>query len=158
MMKGSNSTVFKRTVGFFMSMIIMVSCIPDNIHSAFAAEVQSAADAVSEVIENIEDEETAPTEEVFLEHQTISASPSDDNNDIVTLDGLMPSNATVNVSSIDSTLSENLCAYNISITDNRGSEYQPENGNTIKVDITSTNIGEAVSSDSKLRLWHIDDT
>ena len=156
-MKGTNSTVFKRTVGFFMSMIIMVSCIPDNIHSAFAAEVQSAADAVSEVIENIEDEETAPTEEVFLEYQTISASPSEDNNDIVTLDGLMPSNATVNVSSIDSTLSENLCAYNISITDNRGSEYQPENGNTIKVDITSTNIGEAVSSDSKLRLWHIDD-
>lgn len=156
-MKGTNSTVFKRTVGFFMSMIIMVSCIPDNIHSAFAAEVQSAADAVSEVIENIEDEETAPTEEVSLEYQTISASPSEDNNDIVTLDGLMPSNATVNVSSMDSTLSENLCAYNISITDNRGSEYQPENGNTIKVDITSTNIGEAVSSDSKLRLWHIDD-
>ncbi len=149
-------SAFKRVTVSFISLAMIMSFIPDNIHKAFADEVKTVSENVSDVIASYQDTDEEPAaESAPLEYQVISASPDEKEKEVVTLDGLMPSNATVNVSAVENDPNENICAYNISITDNNGDEFQPENGSTIKVDITNSSIAEADSS--TLRLWHISD-
>ena len=153
-MNTMHKSAWKRIAGFVMGMVMLMSVVPENLLSFAAEELQNAA-----LAEETEDQQENDVTETGLEHQVISASPNENSSsEVVTLDGLMPSNATVNVTSVDEEPEKNLCAYNISITDNNGSEFQPESGSSIKVDITNSTIGEAVSAAQKLRLWHIDDS
>ena len=76
----------------------------------------------------------------------------------MTLDGLMPVNAEVNVQTSSEYTDDNLFAYNISITDKNGAEFQPGNEAPITVEITNTAISDAQEANQKLRLWHIDDS
>ena len=53
--------------------------------------------------------------------------------------------------------SDNLFAYDISITDRNGEEFQPVSDDPIKVEITNSAIIEAQQANQNLRMWHIDD-
>ncbi len=103
------------------------------------------------------DQDTPAVQADGLEYQTISSIPGKDKSEVVTLDGLMPVNAEVNVKPSQEYKGDSLFAYNISITDQNGDEFQPESGEPIKVEITNSAIGEAKQANQKLRLWHIDD-
>ncbi|MBP3761300.1 MAG: InlB B-repeat-containing protein, partial [Ruminococcus sp.] len=150
-----NKTVFKRIQIFFIIVVMAVSFIPEEIIDTYAYEISETE------ITDTDNTETDNTEtditESELEYQVISASPDEDDSQVITLDGLMPSNAAVSVNSLNEPPEKNLCAYDISISDNNGENFQPQNGSSIKVQITNSNIAEAVASNNKLRLWHIDD-
>ena len=150
-----NKTVFKRIQIFFIIVVMAVSFIPEEIIDTYAYEISETE------ITDTDNTETDNTEtditESELEYQVISASPDEDDSQVITLDGLMPSNAAVSVNSLNEPPEKNLCAYDISISDNNGENFQPQNGSSIKVQITNSCIAEAAASNNKLRLWHIDD-
>lgn len=135
-------SIFGRFFAVFVSGIVTFSFMPRNAFEVLADEI-SENDIVSE--EQSED----------LQYQTISTTVGDDESEVVTLDGMMPNDAEVSIENHES--EDNICAYDISITDSSGSEFQPEETTPITVEITNTAIGEAVSQEKKLRLWHIDD-
>ncbi len=150
-----NKTIFKRIQIFFIVVVMAVSFIPEEIIDTYAYEISETE------ITDTDNTETDNTEtditESELEYQVISASPDEDDSQVITLDGLMPSNAAVSVNSLNEPPEKNLCAYDISISDNNGENFQPQNGSSIKVQITNSCIAEAAASNNKLRLWHIDD-
>ena len=102
------------------------------------------------------DQDTTTDQADGLEYQTISSSTKKKKNEIVTLDGLMPVNAEVNVQTSREYSQDNLFAYDISITDRHGDEFQPLSNDPIKVEITNSMISDAQRANQKLRLWHID--
>ena len=89
----------------------------------------------------------------MLRYQKISTSPENTVNETVTLDGIMPADATVSIQNADSLSQGNLFAYDISITDHNGNEFQPEENTPVRVEITNQNL----ENHENLRLWHIDD-
>ena len=142
-MRCSAKTKIIRLIAVIISTAVVISFMPDNMLEAFAMKLNDSASVTDE-----------PSEE--LTYQTISTSLGDAA-EIITLDGLMPTNATVNVQNSDNFSKDNLCAYDISVTDSNGEDFQPQNDSPIKVEITNTIIGEAALQAKKLRLWHISD-
>jgi len=126
-----------------VSILIMISCIPDEILTAYGAEHHT--------------ENTTEKNSDDLKYRTIRTSLGDAGDEIITLNGMMPADAEVSINSSEEYSTENLCAYDISITDNSGAEFQPETDSPIRVKMQNPAISEAVSQEQNLRLWHIDD-
>ncbi len=144
-MRGINKkNKFKRLITIVLSFIISVAFMPSSLTEAFAEAVISEYTAAEETDES-------------LKYQVLTASPEDSTDTKITVNGMMPSNAEVTVQSTDDASADNICAYDITIVDSNGEEFQPENGDTIKVRIKNDAIKEAVSKEQKLRVWHIDD-
>lgn len=142
-MNSIRKTLPEKILAVILSILLITSSIPETM-------LKITADAP--------DNTTITSEESdALTYQTISASPEENTQEIITLDGLMPANASVNVQNTETLSDDTLCSYDISITDGSGEEFQPENHETITVEITNTAISEAVSKKQKIRLWHIDD-
>ena len=134
-----------------VSIFIMISCIPDEMLKAYGAEHHT------ENTTEKNDENTAKEYDDDLKYRTIRTSLGDAGDELITLNGMMPADAEVNINSSEEYSTENLCAYDISITDNSGAEFQPETDSPIRVKIQNPVISEAVSQEQNLRLWHIDD-
>ncbi len=145
-MKGKyiKQNTFSRISAVILSVVFILSFMSEISLPAFAVSTSSEQETVSDQTDG-------------LEYQTIRSLPGEDETEIVTLDGLMPVNAEVNVQSSSEYTGDNLFAYNISITDKNGAEFQPVNEEPIKVEITNTAISVAQEANQKLRLWHIDD-
>ena len=143
-MRCSTKAKIKKLIVAIISTAIVISFMPDNMLEAFAMKLNDNTSVTGELSEE-------------LTYQTISASPGDDAAEIITLDGLMPTNATINVQNSDNFSKDNLCAYDITVTDSNGEDFQPQNDSPIKVEITNTAIGAAALQAKKLRLWHISD-
>ena len=126
-----------------MSMLLILSFILETSPTDILALTRSARNMTAEQSDG-------------LEYQTISSFPGKSKAEIVTLDGLMPVKAEVNVQSSKEYTDGNLFAYDISITDQNGKEFQPVSNDPIKVEITNKMIGNMRKSSQKLRLWHID--
>lgn len=133
-----------RLSALFLTIILTLTVFSPEALQVFAAELPD----VQEPTEVLTDE---------LQYQTITAQLGEADTELVTLDGLMPVNAEVSVQSSPDYAGDNLFAYNISITDRNGSQFQPGNGEPIKVEIANTAISDAQDANQKLRLWHIDD-
>ena len=133
-----------RLSALFLTIILTLTVFSPEALQVFAAELPD----VQEPTEVLTDE---------LQYQTITAQLGEADTELVTLDGLMPVNAEVSVQSSPDYAGDNLFAYNISITDQNGSQFQPGNGEPIKVEIANTAISDAQDANQKLRLWHIDD-
>ena len=143
--RNGKQKLFGRVSAMLMSMVLLFSGLSGNLLTAYADEL----DNMTETTEIRNDE---------LEYQTIRALPGEDEAESVTLDGLMPVNAEVNVQNSAEYTNENLFAYDISITDQVGGNFQPESSAPIKVEITNAAIGNAFAAEQKPRLWHIDDS
>lgn len=143
--RNGKQKLFGRVFAMLMSMVLLFSGLSGNLLTAYADEL----DDTTETTEIRNDE---------LEYQTIRALPGEDEAESVTLDGLMPVNAEVNVQNSAEYTGENLFAYDISITDQVGGNFQPESSAPIKVEITNAAIGNAFAAEQKPRLWHIDDS
>ncbi len=126
-----------------MSMLLILSFILETSPTDVLALTRSARNMTTEQSDG-------------LEYQTISSFPGKSKAEMVTLDGLMPVKAEVNVQSSKEYTDGNLFAYDISITDQNGEEFQPVSNDPIKVEITNKMIGNMRKSSQKLRLWHID--
>lgn len=104
------------------------------------------------------DESDEPVEEKIedgLKYQQISVSPNDSDDELITLKGMMPVSADVIVESGDSSPTDTLCSYDITITDTVGNDFQPKEESPITVKITNSAIGEY--DEASLHLWHIDE-
>lgn len=143
--RNGKQKLFGRVSAMLMSMVLLFSGLSGNLLTVYADEL----DDTTETTEIRNDE---------LEYQTIRALPGEDEAESVTLDGLMPVNAEVNVQNSAEYTGENLFAYDISITDQVGGNFQPESSAPIKVEITNAAIGNAFAAEQKPRLWHIDDS
>ena len=100
-------------------------------------------------------EPTEAPEEVILTEQTLSVSTGDAT---VTLQGVMPENATVQAIPVQVEIEgqEVLAAYDITIYDAKGQVYQPQEG-AIKVDITNAAVAEARASQEEVSVYHMED-
>lgn len=100
-------------------------------------------------------EPTKAPEEVVLTEQTLSVSTGDAT---VTLQGVMPENATVQAVPVQVEIEgqEVLAAYDITIYDAKGQIYQPQEG-AIKVDITNAAVAEARASQEEVSVYHMED-
>lgn len=100
-------------------------------------------------------EPTGAPEEVILTEQTLSVSTGDAT---VTLQGVMPENATVQAIPVQVEIEgqEVLAAYDITIYDAKGQVYQPQEG-AIKVDITNAAVAEARASQEEVSVYHMED-
>lgn len=100
-------------------------------------------------------EPTGAPEEVVLTEQTLSVSTGDAT---VTLQGVMPENATVQAIPVQVEIEgqEVLAAYDITIYDAKGQVYQPQEG-AIKVDITNAAVAEARASQEEVSVYHMED-
>ena len=143
--KRSRNHWLKKLGAAVMTSLLMLSFTPMTILECFAAEMQ-------------DEQETPSPQPEGLEYQTISTQPGDDDTELVTLDGLMPVNAEVNVQTSTEHTEANLFAYDISITDREGTDFQPESSEPIKVEITNTAISSVNTANQKPRLWHIDNS
>ncbi len=138
--------ILKRIAVFMLTPIIMISSIPVSALKVMAAELPKPAPAPAEI----------ETED--FEYRTISSSPEKGSRALITLDGLMPSDASVSVRSNDTDSEDTLCSYDISILDGSGEEFRPIENEPITVSITNPSIKRAAAQNKKLRLWHIDDS
>ena len=85
-----------------------------------------------------------------LRHLSFDLKPT--KNSSVSLDGLMPKNATANAIDVSEKQEEAILAYDISINNN-GKDYQPKADNPIYVEITDSKIGNS----GDIALIHIKD-
>ena len=138
------SIMLKKLFAVAVTAVILCAFLPEPLLEAFAAEISNS-------------QETAVQND-GLEYQTITTQAGENAGDTVTLDGLMPVNAEINVQSSSEYTNDNLFAYDISITDQAGENFQPESNEPITVEITHTAISAACAGAQKPRLWHIDDS
>lgn len=143
-MNNIRKPLLTRIIVVIISILLPVSSVPETTLKLLAAETTDNPTEISEQLDE-------------LTYQTISASPEDSVQEVITLDGMMPADASVNVLNSENFSEDTICAYDISITDSNGEEFQPENQTPIKVEISNTAIGEAIAKNQKLRLWHIND-
>ena len=95
------------------------------------------------------------SEDTVLTHQSFELYPDETDKDkMVTLDGLMPEDASAEVVDVtDQSTRENVvAAYDITITDGE-TEYQPGEEHPITVEISDSRI----EGDANISLWHIRD-
>ena len=144
-------SILSRIIVAAVSIFMIVSYIPDEMLKAYGAEHHTE----NTTEEN--DEDAAKVCDDDLKYRTIRTSLGDASGGIITLNGMMPADAEVSINSSKEYSTENLCAYDISITDNSGAEFQPETDSPIRVKIQNPAISEAVSQEQNLRLWHIYD-
>ena len=143
-MNTKKKTLLERILVVIISVMLPVSSVPATMLNIVADETTS-----------IPIETNEPPDE--LTYQTISTSPEEHAQEVITLNGMMPADASVIVQNNENLSEDTLCAYDISITDSNGEEFQPENHTSIKVEITNTAISEATSKNQKIRVWHIND-
>ena len=135
-------TMLKRFFSLLMSAALFINCCPADILQSSAEET---APETSEQPEEPRDE---------LEYQQLSVYPGKDSSELVSLDGLMPSNAELTVSKSDDSDENSICSYDITITKN-GEVFQPDSEAPITVEIKNRKIGRANAAKKNMRLWHI---
>lgn len=143
-MNTKKKTLLERILVVIISVMLPVSSVPATMLNIVADETTSIPIETNELPEE-------------LTYQTISTSPEEHAQEVITLNGMMPADASVIVQNNENLSEDTLCAYDISITDSNGKEFQPENHTSIKVEITNTAISEATSKNQKIRVWHIND-
>ncbi|SFC77259.1 InlB B-repeat-containing protein [Ruminococcus albus] len=135
----------KRLIPLLISTAMLFNCFPVELMAASAEEITAETS-----------EETTVTDIGGLEYQQLSAYPGRDGSESVSLDGLMPSNATLTVQKYSDTESGAICSYDITITKD-GEVFQPESEAPITAKITNSKIGKANAANKNMRLWHISD-
>ena len=135
----------KRLIPLLVSAAMLINCCPIELLKASADEITAETSA-----------ETAETEENGLEYQQLSAYPGRDESESVSLDGLMPTNATLEVQKHSDTENGAVCSYDITITKD-GEVFQPVSEAPITTKITNKKIGQANAANRNMRLWHISD-
>lgn len=135
----------KRVIPLLVSAVMLMNCCPIELIKASADEITAETSA-----------ETAETEDSGLEYQQLSAYPGRDDSESVSLDGLMPANATLDVQKHSDNESGAICSYDITITKD-GEVFQPESEAPITTKITNKKIGQANADNKNMRLWHISD-
>ncbi|MBQ1518589.1 MAG: InlB B-repeat-containing protein, partial [Ruminococcus sp.] len=90
-----------------------------------------------------------------LKYQKISVTVGKKKDELIKLDGMMPVSADVKVEKGDSSKSDTLCAYDITIMDGVGKSFQPTEESPITVEIKNDVFSKCREKD--LHLWHIDD-
>ncbi|MBR2284614.1 MAG: hypothetical protein IJ874_09410 [Ruminococcus sp.] len=98
-------------------------------------------------------EDAAEEESDTLQYQQISTEMEE--TAVITLGGMMPEHAEVTVEKSANTAEDTVCAYDITISDVLGNDFQPEPDSPIRVEITHAAI--AAYDSAQLHLWHIDD-
>lgn len=143
----------------------------DQEQSADAAAPSEtpAADATGEVAEKAPEAEvpgadekateTADTE-ISLMEQTIEASVDTEEKDVViTLTGEMPEGAAVNACSVDVSVDgiNIITAYDITIYDAEGQEFQPPEEKPLQVKIEDDAVRKALEENAELEVYHLED-
>ena len=126
--------------------------VPESNETEHSVDPSKTSITEADTKEN-DDNTEAAEDDTVLTRQSIELYPDEtDTNKMVTLDGLMPEDASAEVVDVtDQSMEENVvAAYDITITDGE-TEYQPGEEKPISVEITDPRISEEAS----LSLWHI---
>ena len=121
-----------------------------EVEKAPAAEVQGADE---------KDTETAE-EETVLTEQTIEASVDTEEKDVViTLTGEMPEEATASACPVDISMDgvNIISAYDITIYDADGQEFQPSEEKPLQVKIEDDAVRKALEENAELEVYHLED-
>lgn len=137
----NHKNFFNRSISIVLSGLLSVMLLPEAALAAMASDTDAG---------------TAPSDDA-LQMQTITAVPEEETESEVTLDGMLPAGAEVSVRSSDNSAEGSLCAYDITITDKNGEEFQPESDAPIQVELRSPAITEAAAQEKPLRVWHLHD-
>ncbi|WP_295078291.1 InlB B-repeat-containing protein [Ruminococcus sp.] len=149
MKKINHSATKKFNTMIWFVAVLFVSFALSNVIEYIYHNYSSKA--LADTSEEPEDDET----EDGLKYQQISVSPGDSDDELITLDGMMPVSADVTVESGDTSPDDTLCSYDITITDTVGNSFQPKEESPITVEITNNAISGY--DESTLHLWHIDE-
>ena len=150
MMKNTRHSINKKlnTMIWFVAVLFVSFALSNAIEYIY---YNYSSKALADTIDGSEEDET----EDGLKYQQISVSPGDSEDELITLDGMMPVSADVTVESGDASPSDTLCSYDITITDTVGNDFQPKEESPINVEITNSAISEY--DEASLHLWHIDE-
>ena len=150
MMKNTRHSINKKlnTMIWFVAVLFVSFALSNAIEYIY---YNYSSKALADTIDGSEEDET----EDGLKYQQISVSPGNSDDELITLNGMMPVSADVTVESGDASPSDTLCSYDITITDTVGNDFQPKEESPINVEITNSAISEY--DEASLHLWHIDE-
>lgn len=124
------------------------------------SDAESTPAETPEVTEEAATEETTeasaePTEAAAPAEQSLNVAASDGST--VILSGVLPQGATATAVPVQVTIEgqDVLAAYDITIYDANGNEYQPQNG-AIAVQIVSAAVQDAVNADQEISVYHME--
>ena len=132
----------------------------DQLQSA-ETEVKEAEKAPEAEVPGVDEKDTETTEEeIGLTEQTIEASVDTEEKDVViTLTGEMPEEATASACPVDISMDgvNIISAYDITIYDADGQEFQPSEEKPLQVKIEDDAVRKALEENTELEVYHLED-
>ena len=125
------------------------------------AEVKEAEKAPEAEVPGADEKDTETVEEeISLTEQTIEASVDTEQKDVViTLTGEMPEGATASACPVDISMDgvNIISAYDITIYDADGQEFQPSEEKPLQVKIEDDAVRKALEENAELEVYHLED-
>ena len=132
----------------------------DQLQSA-ETEVKEAEKAPEAEVPGVDEKDTETAEEeIGLTEQTIEASVDTEEKDVViTLTGEMPEEATASACPVDISMDgvNIISAYDITIYDADGQEFQPSEEKPLQVKIEDEAVRKALEENAELEVYHLED-
>lgn len=132
----------------------------DQLQSA-ETEVKEAEKAPEAEVPGVDEKDTETAEEeIGLTEQTIEASVDTEEKDVViTLTGEMPEEATASACPVDISMDgvNIISAYDITIYDADGQEFQPSEEKPLQVKIEDEAVRKALEENTELEVYHLED-
>ena len=132
----------------------------DQLQSA-ETEVKEAEKAPEAEVPGVDEKDTETAEEeIGLTEQTIEASVDMEEKDVViTLTGEMPEGATASACPVDISMDgvNIISAYDITIYDADGQEFQPSEEKPLQVKIEDDAVRKALEENTELEVYHLED-
>lgn len=132
----------------------------DQLQSA-ETEVKEAEKAPEAEVPGVDEKDTETAEEeIGLTEQTIEASVDTEEKDVViTLTGEMPEEATASACPVDISMDgvNIISAYDITIYDADGQEFQPSEEKPLQVKIEDDAVRKALEENTELEVYHLED-
>lgn len=133
----------------------------DDQKQAAETEVKEAEKAPEAEVPGVDEKDTETAEkEIGLTEQTIEASVDTEEKDVViTLTGEMPEEATASACPVDISMDgvNIISAYDITIYDADGQEFQPSEEKPLQVKIEDEAVRKALEENTELEVYHLED-